>query len=384
MKFSFISNNFRQEWLLHSSALFTWSLITYASLRNFELGFDLFWRSITFLSFIVLFFYNTDRDNNKSDNQTKAIVCIQVLIIWILISVDVYNLAPILLCLVSSQLPGLFTRFQSTIFLLVVNIGYYFILTVSDPSRGIISVAIIFLLQVFAYSTLDIVRREKEAREKISAINQELIATRFMLKTSTEKQERLRISRDLHDILGHQLTALSLNLEVSMHKVPDEYQDMLKDNLQQAKNVLHNVRGVVKEMRSEDQFDLVNALNELFEHLPNCQLSIEKPLNVNSLSLKYQLMYCLQEGISNGLRHGYASQFNITCQRNNNIVILQLIDNGNGFINNNAGSGLTGMKERLAEFNGSVELLNNDIKKSASGCTLMMTAEDSYDPKFSQ
>ncbi len=384
MKFSFISNNFRQEWLLHSLALFTWSLITYASLRNFELCFDLFWRSITFLSFIVLFFYNTDRDNNKSDNQTKAIVCIQVLIIWILISVDVYNLAPILLCLVSSQLPGLFTRFQSTIFLLVVNIGYYFILTVSDPSRGIISVAIIFLLQVFAYSTLDIVRREKEAREKISAINQELIATRFMLKTSTEKQERLRISRDLHDILGHQLTALSLNLEVSMHKVPDEYQDMLKDNLQQAKNVLHNVRGVVKEMRSGDQFDLVNALNELFEHLPNCQLSIEKPLNVNSLSLKYQLMYCLQEGISNGLRHGYASQFNITCQRNNNIVILQLIDNGNGFINNNAGSGLTGMKERLAEFNGSVELLNNDIKKSASGCTLMMTAEDSYDPKFSQ
>lgn len=384
MKFSFISNNVRQDWLLYSSALLTWSLITYISLRNFDLGFDLFWRAATLLSFIVLFFSNTIRDKNRNVIKTKSIVFTQVLIVWVLISVDKYNVSPILLCLVSSQLTGLFTRFQSMIFLLVVNAGYYFILTNSDPSRGIIHVSIIFVLQLFAYSTLDIVRREKEAKEKISAINQELIATRFMLKTSTKKQERLRISRDLHDILGHQLTALSLNLEVSMHKVPVEYKDMLNDNLQQAKNVLRNVRGVVKEMRNEDQFDLVVALDELFDHLPNCNLSIENPLNVNSISLKYQLIDCLQEGISNGLRHGYASQFNLTCQRDNNILTLQLIDNGNGVINNIAGNGLTGMKERLAEFNGSIELINNDIKISTSGCTLIMTAEDSYDPKFSQ
>ena len=190
MKFSFISNNVRQDWLLYSSALLTWSLITYISLRNFDLGFDLFWRAATLLSFIVLFFSNTIRDKNRNVIKTKSIVFTQVLIVWVLISVDKYNVSPILLCLVSSQLTGLFTRFQSMIFLLVVNAGYYFILTNSDPSRGIIHVSIIFVLQLFAYSTLDIVRREKEAKEKISAINQELIATRFMLKTSTEKQDR--------------------------------------------------------------------------------------------------------------------------------------------------------------------------------------------------
>jgi len=375
MQASFLPSELRKNWLLYFSALLTWSLIAYISLRKIESNIELLSHSAIFISFIVLFFANTTETRVHRALRTKAFILLQVLIVWLLIYLDKYSLAPILLCLISSQLPGLYANKQVAVILLIINAGFYFILTNGDPNKGIFSVAIFFLLQIFSFSTIDIARREKAAREEITAINQELIATRFMLKTSTKKQERLRISRDLHDILGHQLTALSLNLEVSVHKVPEEHKEMLSQNLQQAKNVLKNVRSVVKEMRNEDQFDLENALKNLFENLPNCQLNIETPLKINSLALKYQLMYCLQEGVSNALRHGYANNFRLSYQKLDNFISIALKDNGNGCKDIKLGSGLSGMNERLAEFNGTALLLNTEDHH----CLLKISAQDDFD-----
>jgi signal transduction histidine kinase len=218
--------------------------------------------------------------------------------------------------------------------------------------------------------------REERAKEELSAINQELLATRFMLKSSSQKQERLRISRDLHDVIGHQLTALSLNLEVAKHKVPEEFKPLLDDNLQLAKTLLADVRHVVKEMRDEEQFDLSVNLNNLVNQLPDCQLIIQSPLNINSLRLKQQLMFCLQEGISNALRHGKANKLTLTNNDVEGSLVIELIDNGVSFQANKYvfGNGLKGMEERLADFNGTVQLMSNSI-----GSTLKLKIEDCYD-----
>jgi len=236
------------------------------------------------------------------------------------------------------------------------------------------------MLQVFAFSSIEIKLREERAKEELATINQELLATRFMLKNSSEKQERLRISRDLHDAIGHQLTALSLNLEVASHKVPVEFKPLLQDNLQLAKTLLTDVRHVVKEMRDEEQFDLTTNLNNLVSQLPNCQLIIQSPIKINSLRLKQQLMFCLQEGISNALRHGKANQLLITNEKSDNDLTIELIDNGANFKTTEAckfGSGLKGMEERLADFNGTVQLIGRS--KGSSGSTLKLKVEDCYD-----
>ncbi|SFC98363.1 sensor histidine kinase [Pseudoalteromonas denitrificans] len=364
----------KKDWLLHFSGVLTWSLISYITLKEFSFGFDFIWRAIALLSFLLLFVTTHSTNDFYSRLQVKVSIVFQVLIVLFLIYFGKYQVAPILLCLIATQLPAIYSRFNGMIFILAINISYYIVMTFSDPSFSIFTIFTFALLQVFAFSTIEIVLREKHAKEEISAINQELFATRFMLKESTKKQERLRISRDLHDILGHQLTALSLNLEVSMHKVPSEHKAMLAQNLEQAKALLHNVRGVVKQMRTQDQFDLNAALIDLFEQLPKCRLIIENEFKVNSLGLKYQLMYCLQEGISNGLRHGHATEFSLKNNSVGNKLEILLIDNGRGNSELNAGSGLIGMNERLADFNGEALLTSN-----LDGCILKIKADDSYD-----
>jgi len=152
---------------------------------------------------------------------------------------------------------------------------------------------------------------------------------------------------------------------------------LMQDNLQLAKTLLTDVRQVVKEMRDEEQFSLTCSLENLISQLPDCQLTVNSLPEINSLQLKQQLMFCLQEGISNALRHGKANQFIFSSAKNDNHLVIELSDNGAGLAANNNqdfGSGLTGMKERLANFSGQVELITDE-----SGCTLKIKVEDCYD-----
>ena len=263
------------------------------------------------------------------------------------------------------------------VLMLVIAIVHFSLVFNGEFINTFFHVTIFFMLQIFGFSSIETILREERAKEELAAINQELLATRYMLKTSSQKQERLRISRDLHDVIGHQLTALSLNLEVASHKVPDEFKAMLQDNVKLAKTLLTDVRHVVKEMRDKEQFDLTASLYNLVNQLPDCQLTIETPLSINSLRLKQQLMFCLQEGISNALRHGKANQLTLSSEQNDKRLVIKLIDNGRSFHTNKSaefGSGLTGMQERLADFNGTVQLIGGP-----HGSTLQLRVEDCYD-----
>jgi signal transduction histidine kinase len=258
----------------------------------------------------------------------------------------------------------------------LITVAHFSIVYNGSFISGFFQVIIYFMLQVFGFSAIETILREERAKEELAAINQELLATRFMLKASSQKQERLRISRDLHDAIGHQLTALSLNLEVAKHKVSEEFKPLLQENLQLAKTLLGNVRQVVKEMREEEQIDLVLSLQNLINQLPNCRLQVISSSDINSLQLKQQLMFCLQEGVSNALRHGKANLFTLACEKMSNSLVINLSDNGTVTTKNNEnfGSGLAGMNERLIDFSGKVALIDNE-----SGCTLKIQVEDCYD-----
>jgi len=367
-----LPENFRSDGFLYFSALLTWALVSFIYLKRAELNLEIFWKGSALVTFILLFFNNISI--KKSRLQFSLTLLFEVLLLLILIYFDNYQIIPILFALVASQLPAHFNRRQAIVILLVINSAYYFTLMAAHPSQNIFTVLIFFVLQIFAFSVIEATQREKKAKEEISAINQELLAARFMLKESSKKQERLRISRDLHDVLGHQLTALALNLEVTHHKVNDEFKTLTQQNLQQAKQLLQDVRNVVKEMRNEDKLDLISYLNALFQQLPHCLLTINNTATINSISLNQQLIFCLQEGVSNALRHGKANNFILDLQKNQNIISLSLTDNGVGYQKLICGNGLIGMEERLADYSGKIKLTS-----ATTGCTLIIKAEDTYD-----
>jgi len=369
---SLIPQNLRTNGFLYFSAILTWALVSFIYLKRSEINLQFIWQASALISFILLFFYNIS--TKKSLLPFSLTVLLEISLLLILIYFDNYQIIPILFALVATQLPAHFNRRQAIFILLLINIAYYFTLIADHPNQSIYTVLIFFVLQVFAFSVIEATLKEQKAKEEISAINQELLATRFMLKESSKKQERLRISRDLHDVLGHQLTALALNLEVTNHKVNDEFKVLTEQNLQQAKQLLQGVRNVVKEMRNEDQFDSIAHLNTLFQQLPNCQLTIKNTVMINSLSLNQQLIFCLQEGVSNALRHGKANNFELDLHKDNHIISIKLSDNGIGCQQLITGNGITGMKERLADYSGEVELTSTN-----KGCTLTIKVEDTYD-----
>src|SRR3546814_12036878 len=75
--------------------------------------------------------------------------------------------------------------------------------------------------------------------------NSELRATRALLAESSRLSERMRISRELHDLLGHHLTALSLNLEVATHVSSGKAQEHVRQAHTLAKLLLTDVREAV-------------------------------------------------------------------------------------------------------------------------------------------
>ena len=374
---SLLPEDLRKDWLLHFSGFITWSVICYLSLANLNVSSEFFLKLSGFIVFYLSFAWIVFSDKNSESILKKVLLALEIVTVLLLISYDRHSVAAILLVLIATQLPAMFTRKQALLLMFLVSFAHFCIDYDGSFISSFLQVIIYFMLQVFGFSAIETARREEKAKKELAAINQELLATRFMLKTSSQKQERLRISRDLHDVIGHQLTALSLNLEVAKHKVSKEFKPLLEDNLQLAKTLLTDVRQVVKEMRDEEQFELIASLESLINQLPICQLKVISSPDINSLQLKQQLMFCLQEGVSNALRHGKANLFTFTSEKTDNSLMIELSDNGSANKAKSAtsfGSGLAGMKERLIDFKGEVELVTNE-----NGCTLKIQVEDCYD-----
>ncbi|RBL64857.1 sensor histidine kinase, partial [Xanthomonas oryzae] len=101
---------------------------------------------------------------------------------------------------------------------------------------------------MFIFVTSLVARQQTDAREEQRRLNAELRATRALLAESARINERTRISRELHDLLGHHLTALSLNLEVAGHITEGQAQEHVRQAHTLAKLLLTDVREAVSHL----------------------------------------------------------------------------------------------------------------------------------------
>ncbi|MBP1472686.1 sensor histidine kinase [Frateuria sp. MAH-13] len=212
-------------------------------------------------------------------------------------------------------------------------------------------------ISALAFFTSMVASQQTEAREAQRRLNSELRATRALLAESTRIAERMRIARELHDLIGHHLTALSLNLEVASHLANDSAGEHVRKAQATARHLLSDVREAVSELRQDDAIDLTQALRSLTEGVPGLTVRVDMPprFAVEDPRRAQVLLRCAQEIITNCAKHAGARQLWLTfAYADANQIGLHARDDGRGAAHFKPGNGLSGMRERLAEFGGSV------------------------------
>ena len=203
-----------------------------------------------------------------------------------------------------------------------------------------------------------VARQQVLAREEQRRLNAELRATRALLAESVRVNERTRISRELHDLLGHHLTALSLNLEVAAHLVDGKAQEHVTQARTLAKLLLSDVREVVSRLRDEDAIDMRATLLPLADNVPGLRIELQMPehFHLDDPERAHVLLRCTQEIITNTVRHAEASTLRIRYRIEGDSVLLEAHDDGKGSEQAVAGNGLRGMRERLAAHGGDLRV----------------------------
>ena len=274
------------------------------------------------------------------------------------LALDFDGLNPILLVLVAAQLPGFMSLPAGLALLVALDTVMYVLLdAVHAQYRPLFNVAVYATFQVFAMLTTWFAFRAERANALLAAANAELLATRSLLEEGARDGERLRLSRELHDVAGHTLTALQLHLELA-RRLPDAAQRAARLDAAQelADSLLREIRGVVTQLRRHDGIDLPSALRALCQGFPGVvvRLEVDAGLRVTDVDRAEALLRAVQEALTNAVRHGRARQVQVRLWRDGDAVRLDIVDNGQGAAAIEAGHGLTGMRERLAAHGGAL------------------------------
>ncbi len=216
---------------------------------------------------------------------------------------------------------------------------------------------------------VDRILAEKHAKEELAIANQRIRNYALKAEENGSLQERNRIAREIHDSLGHSLTALNLHLEMAVklsQLKPEKSREVLVEAKRLGSIALQDVRQSVSALRS-DPFadrDLAAAINKLADdfkysnHLqPICQLDLPPNLPQSTNIILYRIV---QEALTNISKHAHASEVIIEIKTQSDRVELRVTDNGRGFIptHNTTGFGLQGMRERVLSLQGQFEILS--------------------------
>ncbi|WP_051748507.1 sensor histidine kinase [Nevskia soli] len=266
---------------------------------------------------------------------------------------------PILLVVIAGQVSVLYPLRAALGLMLLANAALLLMLQQrwgwADAAASMLSYG---AFQTFAAMMTAYARSAEESRDIAVRINSELLATRRLLLESTRSEERLRLSRELHDVVGHKLTALKLQLRLQARQGGQTSAPAIAECERLADELLTDVRGVVGALREHDGIDLQQALAALVPALPHPRVRLELAPEARAAGVAQAqaLLRCAQEGLTNALRHSGAAQIVIRLAADAGGIGLSVEDDGRAQQAPIPGNGLRGMRERLEALGGRLEL----------------------------
>jgi signal transduction histidine kinase len=206
-----------------------------------------------------------------------------------------------------------------------------------------IYIAINTFIVLFACSMAD----EQKNRQKAERLTQEV-------ESLAANLERTRIAREIHDVLGHSLTTLNIQLELAQRlylRNPEQGLTSLNIAKQLASECLTDVQKSVHGWRKQD-FNLTESVCKLVEQIQhNSETSIHLDIDLSAIPLQtsHQIYCILQEGLTNIQKHANTKTVYLKGEKTSDTILLELSDEGCGFNPQAAhqGFGLRGMEERV-------------------------------------
>jgi signal transduction histidine kinase len=217
--------------------------------------------------------------------------------------------------------------------------------------------------EAFAFTIAAMAGREAAARRALEQTNAELQATRESLAHASRDAERLRIARELHDLLGHDLIALHLELETVRHLVDGNAKARIERAHDVAKHLLADVRNAVTRLREDaGPIDVADRVRAVVENArgPRVHLDAPKTLDVDDGERANALVRCVQEVVTNVIKHAEAENLWISIVRRPTCIELTARDDGCGTRRLTPGNGLAGMRERLEKLGGELVLKSEE------------------------
>jgi signal transduction histidine kinase len=209
---------------------------------------------------------------------------------------------------------------------------------------------------------------EAEKRRWLQAVLAEQLSGEQLLAEQMRYSERMQIARELHDLMGHHLTALNLQLQLGGALLARADASGAGQALARAEGVaaqlLADVREAVSQQRSSQRIDLSAALQALAEGIASTRIELALDDAARDLGPRtaHALLRCVQEGVTNSVRHAGARRVRVELQGAGDHVTVSIDDDGRGApgrLANGAesyGNGLSGMAERMTELGGQMRV----------------------------
>jgi signal transduction histidine kinase len=354
----------QRDWMLNSLSRSHTAVHVARALHAQSREFMLLW-ALSYVVFGVVYWLLTRSLGSRRHWGVKmlgllVLTCAALAIAWFSAS----GLGAMLLVVVGMVLPWLLPLPFAVSWLVLQNAASIPVFVATIPhftlATAVLQAGLYLGYTVVVFIASEVAHQQADAREDLRRLNSELRATRALLAESSRISERMRIARDLHDLVGHHLTALSLNLEVAGHLVTNAAAgEHVKQARSIARHLLADVREVVSELRDDEGIELTQALHDLTEGVPNIAVHVQLPPHfaVSDSRRAQVLLRCTQEIITNAVRHARARNLWLRFEESaGGMLVLKAHDDGRGAVGLQLGNGLRGMRERLAEVGGKLAI----------------------------
>lgn len=268
------------------------------------------------------------------------------------------SVSPVLLVVWTAVMALSISLRTTLIAVVVVDIAYYVLLLIDGSSAPLTVVLIHGGFQAFAALCAWYATSAERARDALARVNADLLATRALLADSARNNERLRVARELHDVAGHKLTAMTLNLRALAADPAFAGRHEIAIAQQLSSELLSDIRGIVQAIRHDHGLDLATALHALAAPLPRptLRLWIDDSVHVTDPAVAEAILRLVQEALTNSARHADADVVQVALSCDAGRLRIQVEDDGHVRGALREGNGLAGMRERIVAAGGSLDL----------------------------